>query len=117
MAVRKKKKRILSEEIAGVVMIALAILIAMGVYTAGSGMFGVTLRRISLGVLGLTAYILPGLLFVLGVYLLIYADPENTCRQNAVLDDAHHCDYRHSASHHNLPHQRCHDNILSEQFV
>ncbi len=74
MAVRKKKKRILSEEIAGVVLIALAILIAMGVYTAGSGMFGVTLRRISLGVLGLTAYILPGLLFVFGVYLLIYAD-------------------------------------------
>ncbi len=74
MAVRKKKKRLLSEEIAGVVMVALAILIAMGVYASGSGAFGVALRRISLGTLGLTAYVLPGFLFVLGVYLLIYTE-------------------------------------------
>ena len=74
MAAKKKKKRLLSEEIAGVVMVALAILIAMGVYSNGSGAFGEALRRISLGSLGVPAYILPGCLFVLGVYLLIYAD-------------------------------------------
>jgi len=74
MASRKKRKRILAEEIAGITLIAVAILLGMEVYASGGGLFGDTLRRICLGILGCTAYILPGVLFVLGVYVLIYAD-------------------------------------------
>jgi S-DNA-T family DNA segregation ATPase FtsK/SpoIIIE len=74
MAARKKKKRILSEEIAGIVLIALAILLGLGVYASGSGAFGLALRRICLGAFGVTAYLLPALLFVSGLYLLIFAE-------------------------------------------
>jgi S-DNA-T family DNA segregation ATPase FtsK/SpoIIIE len=74
MAARKRKKRILSEEIAGIVLIALAILLGLSIYASESGAFGNALRRVCLGVFGSVAYVLPGLLFVLGVYFLIYAE-------------------------------------------
>ena len=73
MAARKKKKRTLAQEIAGVVLIAVAILLALSIYSNASGVVGGFVRQICLGTLGLTAYAMPFALAVMGIYFVLYA--------------------------------------------
>ena len=73
MAARRKKKRTLAQEIAGVVLIAVAILLALSIYSNASGVLGGFVRQICLGTLGLTAYAMPFALAVMGIYFVLYA--------------------------------------------
>ena len=74
MAARKRKKRILAEEIAGVVLIAFAVLLALGIFTSSDALVLDTFKQICWGVFGAVSYILPIAMVALGVYLLLFAD-------------------------------------------
>lgn len=73
MAARRKKKRTLAQEIAGVVLVSVAILLALSIYSNASGVVGGFVRRVCLGTLGLTAYAMPFALAVMGIYFVLYA--------------------------------------------
>ena len=73
MAYRSKKaKRAASLEIAGVIIIAVAIIICLGIYTGTAGLVGTKFKEICLGVLGLFAYVLPIALLAYGIYLTFF---------------------------------------------
>lgn len=73
MAYRSKKaKRAASLEIAGVIIIAVAIIICLGIYTGTAGLVGAKFKEICLGVLGLFAYVLPIALLAYGIYLTFF---------------------------------------------
>ena len=73
MAYRSKKaKRAASLEIAGVIIIAVAIIICLGIYTGTAGLVGAKFKEICLGVLGLFAYIVPVALLAYGIYLTFF---------------------------------------------
>lgn len=74
MSPRKKKKKVLREEILGICLSALALIMMIGMFSAGAGIIGDTYKQISLGVWGLFAYGLPVVLVGVGVYLILYAD-------------------------------------------
>ena len=74
MSPRKKKKKVLREEILGICLSALALIMMIGMFSAGAGIVGDTYKQISLGVWGLFAYGLPVVLVGIGVYLILYAD-------------------------------------------
>ena len=74
MAARKRKKRILAEEVAGVVLVALAVLLALGIFSSSDAIVLDTFKQICWGVFGAVSYILPIAIVALGVYLLLFAD-------------------------------------------
>lgn len=74
MSPRKKKRKVLREEIIGICLSSLALIMLIGMFTSGAGIIGDTYRQISLGVWGIFAYVLPVLLVGLGVYLILYSD-------------------------------------------
>ena len=81
MATRKRKKRILAEEIAGVVLIAFAVLLALGIFSSSNAIVLDTFKQICWGVFGAVSYILPVALVALGVYLLLFADKKRKTAQ------------------------------------
>lgn len=74
MSPRKKKKKVLREEIIGICLSALALIMMIGMFSSNAGFVGDTYKQISLGVWGLFAYALPVVLIGIGVYLVLYAD-------------------------------------------
>ncbi len=74
MSPRKKKRKVLREEIIGICLSSLALIMLIGMFNSGAGIIGDTYRQISLGIWGIFAYALPVLLVGLGVYLILYSD-------------------------------------------
>lgn len=60
----------LREEIIGICLSALALIMMIGMFSSSAGFVGDTYKQISLGVWGLFAYALPVVLIGIGVYLV-----------------------------------------------
>ena len=66
----KANKSILPEVIA-IIIVALSLFVAASMYTNGTGAVGLGIKNIFLGIFGLTAYLVPLLILVLGSNLII----------------------------------------------
>jgi len=65
-----KKMQALSKEFNGVILIAIAIFFGFVVYSDGIGIIGTILRNLSFGLVGVFAYALPVLFFIIGAVLI-----------------------------------------------
>ncbi|WP_058485210.1 DNA translocase FtsK [Defluviitalea phaphyphila] len=70
LKVEKTYKGVLSQEIKGVLIFALALIYAVSIYTNKAGIFGNFICKISVGIIGIGAYILPILMGIIGILIL-----------------------------------------------
>ena len=69
---RKKKapKNNMKNEIIGISIIALSLIMGLSLYTSQGGMFGKVLREFIVGLFGMSSYTLPVLILILGIALI-----------------------------------------------
>ncbi|HHV98564.1 MAG TPA: DNA translocase FtsK [Clostridiaceae bacterium] len=76
--IKKKKNRNSSgnnNEIIGILILALGIMVLLSIYVKGSmGLFGTLVRNLFLGLLGISAFILPPVLIVYAFFLILNKD-------------------------------------------
>ena len=69
--IKKKSKSIHIQEIQGILVLALGILMMLSFYVKGSiGMFGIFIREASLGMLGLPAFLIPPAIILYAAFLI-----------------------------------------------
>ncbi|NLJ88973.1 MAG: DNA translocase FtsK [Epulopiscium sp.] len=77
IAKRKKTKNFkvqrssLSQEIKGIIIFAIALILGVGIYTKQGGIFGKWINNFSLGLLGIGAYLLPVVFSIVAIIILL----------------------------------------------
>lgn len=66
----KKTGSPLSQEIKGIIIVTIALILAVGIYTKQGGIIGEWIKQLSLGLLGIGAYFLPVVFTVIGILIL-----------------------------------------------